>query len=46
MAMLASLGIEKDKPFNPNTQQRQALESGAQVGELIAKRQHLCQALS
>lgn len=37
MAMLASLGIEKDKPFNPNTQQRQALEQGAQIGELIAK---------
>jgi hypothetical protein len=37
MAMLASLGIEKDKPFNPNTQQRQALEQGVQVGELIAK---------
>ncbi|MFJ2710638.1 DUF1254 domain-containing protein [Pseudomonas sp. NPDC087346] len=37
MAMLASLGIEKDKPFNPNSQQRQALEQGAQIGELIAK---------
>jgi hypothetical protein len=37
MAMLASLGIEKDRPFNPNTQQRQALEQGARVGELIAQ---------
>ncbi len=37
MAMLASLGIEKDKPFNPNTQQRKALEEGVQVGELIAR---------
>ncbi|NMX60122.1 DUF1254 domain-containing protein [Pseudomonas sp. WS 5059] len=37
MAMLASLGIEKDRPFNPNEHQRQALEQGAQMGELIAK---------
>ena len=37
MAMLASLGIEKGKPFNPNDSQRKALEQGAQVGELIAK---------
>ncbi|WDR36038.1 DUF1254 domain-containing protein [Pseudomonas serboccidentalis] len=37
MAMLASLGIEKDKPFNPNTRQRKALEQGVEVGELIAK---------
>lgn len=37
MAMLASLGIEKDKPFNPNEHQRKALEQGAQMGELIAK---------
>ncbi|AIG01111.1 lipoprotein [Pseudomonas fluorescens] len=37
MAMLASLGIEKGKPFNPNEHQRQALEQGAQMGELIAK---------
>lgn len=37
MAMLASLGIEKDKPFNPNDNQRKALEQGAHVGELIAK---------
>jgi hypothetical protein len=37
MAMLASLGIEKDKPFNPNDQATSALEQGAQVGELIAK---------
>lgn len=37
MAMLSSLGIEKDKPFNPNDRQRQALEQGAQMGELIAK---------
>lgn len=37
MAMLASLGIEKGKPFNPDEQQRKALEQGVQVGELIAK---------
>lgn len=37
MAMLASLGIEKDKPFNPNEHQRQALEQGARMGELIAQ---------
>ncbi|MCY1176771.1 hypothetical protein D9M73_170550 [compost metagenome] len=37
MAMLASLGIEKDKPFAPTQAQRQALEQGAQMGELIAK---------
>ncbi|NWE46771.1 DUF1254 domain-containing protein [Pseudomonas gingeri] len=37
MAMLASLGIEKDQPFHPSDLQRQALEQGAQVGELMAK---------
>ncbi|WP_448093389.1 DUF1254 domain-containing protein [Pseudomonas lini] len=37
MAMLASLGIEKDKPFKPTEAQRKALEQGAQMGELIAK---------
>ena len=37
MAMLASLGIEKGKPFAPSEQQRKALEQGAQMGELIAK---------
>lgn len=37
MAMLASLGIEKDKPFKSSEAQRKALEQGAQMGELIAK---------
>ncbi|MCT8954702.1 DUF1254 domain-containing protein [Pseudomonas lundensis] len=37
MAMLASLGIEKGKPFAPTEQQRKALEQGAEMGELIAK---------
>ncbi|WP_256677389.1 DUF1254 domain-containing protein [Pseudomonas sp. L13] len=37
MAMLASLEIEKDKPFNPAEAQRKALEQGAQMGELVAK---------
>lgn len=37
MAMLASLGIEQGKPFQPNDEQRKALEQGAQVGEMIAK---------
>ena len=37
MAMLASLGIEKDKPFNPSEAQRKALQQGIEVGELIAK---------
>lgn len=37
MAMLASLGIEKGKPFAPDGQQRKALEQGGEMGELIAK---------
>lgn len=37
MAMLASLGIEKGKPFAPTAEQRRALEQGLQMGELIAK---------
>lgn len=37
MAMLASLGIEKDKPFSPTPAQSKALEQGVQMGELIAK---------
>jgi hypothetical protein len=37
MAMLASLGIEKDKPFAPDARQQKALEQGVQMGELIAK---------
>lgn len=37
MAMLASLGIEKDKPFKPSDAQKKSLESGFQMGELIAK---------
>ena len=36
MAMLASLGIEQGKPFQPTDEQRKALEQGAQVGEMIA----------
>ncbi|MCW2268909.1 DUF1254 domain-containing protein [Pseudomonas sp. JUb96] len=37
MAMLASLGIEKDKPFAPTAAQQKALLEGTQAGELIAK---------
>lgn len=37
MAMLASLGIEKGKPFNPSPTQRQALEKGAAAGKLLAQ---------
>lgn len=36
MAMLASLGIEQGKPFQPTYEQRKALEQGAQAGEMIA----------
>jgi hypothetical protein len=38
MAMLAALGVEKGKPFNPTDEQRKALEQGAQIGEMIATR--------
>lgn len=38
IAMLAALGIEKGKPFNPTDEQRKALEQGAQIGEMIATR--------
>jgi hypothetical protein len=37
MAMLASLGIEKGKPFTPTAEQQKALQQGLQMGELIAK---------
>ncbi|RJF92757.1 DUF1254 domain-containing protein [Noviherbaspirillum saxi] len=37
MAMLASLGIEKGKPFNPDERQRKALEQGATAGKLLAQ---------
>lgn len=37
MAMLASLGIEKGKAFNPTDRQKKLLLEGAKSGELIAK---------
>jgi hypothetical protein len=37
MAMLASLGIEKGKRFNPPALRKRLLEEGARAGELIAK---------
>lgn len=37
MAMLASLGVEKGKPFEPNTLQRKALQQGAAAGKLFAE---------
>lgn len=37
MAMLASLGIEKGRPFQPTPAQTKALEQGVQMGELIAQ---------
>jgi hypothetical protein len=36
MAMLAPLGIEKGKPFEPNEHQRKILSDGAATGELMA----------
>ncbi|WP_217896739.1 DUF1254 domain-containing protein [Pandoraea sp. PE-S2T-3] len=37
MAMLANLGIEKGKSFNPDERQRKALEQGATAGKLLAQ---------
>ncbi len=37
VAMLRPLGIERGKPFSPNERQRELLQQGAQVGELMAK---------
>lgn len=37
MAMLASLGIEKGKPFQPDGRQKRMLERGAALGENMAK---------
>ena len=37
MAMLARLGIEKGKPFNPTPRQKKLLEEAAFVGEAMAK---------
>ena len=36
MAMLKPLGIEKDRPFEPNAAQRLALTDGAEIGQLMA----------
>jgi hypothetical protein len=36
MAMLAPLGLEKGKPFNPAERERKLLTDGAQMGELMA----------
>ena len=37
MAMIAPLGIEKGKPFNPNKRQRFILKKGAVWGELFSR---------
>lgn len=37
MAYLASLGIEKGKPFNPNERQIRILTEGAKIGEMMTK---------
>ncbi|MCI0430392.1 MAG: DUF1254 domain-containing protein, partial [Rhodospirillales bacterium] len=37
MAMLANLGIEKDKPFAPTEAQKKLLIEGAKAGELMAQ---------
>jgi hypothetical protein len=37
MAMLASLGVERGKRFNPPAPRRKLLEEGARAGELLAK---------
>ena len=37
MAMLAPLGIEKGKPFNPTPRQKRILTEGVLVGEAMAK---------
>lgn len=36
MAMLAPLGIEKGKPFQPNDRQKKSLEDGTLMGELMS----------
>ena len=36
MAMLKPLGIEKGKPFKPNSTQTKALTDGAEIGQLMA----------
>ncbi|MQR00994.1 DUF1254 domain-containing protein [Glaciimonas soli] len=36
MAMLIPLGIEKGKPFSPDNRQKELLQQGAEVGELMA----------
>ncbi|MFT6050883.1 MAG: hypothetical protein ACI9B9_000522 [Halioglobus sp.] len=37
MAMLAPLGVEKGKPFNPDNRQTQILNEGAVLGELFTR---------
>jgi hypothetical protein len=37
LAQLRFLGIEKGKPFEPDTRQKKILEDGAEVGEAMAK---------
>jgi hypothetical protein len=37
MAMLKPLGLEKDKPFQPDARQKQILEDAAALGESMAK---------
>lgn len=37
MAMLKPLGIEKDKPFEPDERQKAILEKGATMGELMTR---------
>jgi len=37
LGMLAPLGIEKGKPFNPDERQKKILTEAAQVGELMAR---------
>lgn len=37
MAMLAPLGIEKGKPFDPDARQQAALRKGVAMGELMAR---------
>src|SRR5262249_38696043 len=37
LGMLKPLGIEKEKPFNPDERQKRILTNAAQVGELMAR---------
>ena len=39
LATLVPLGIEKDKPFNPDVRQKKILEDAANVGELMSRTQ-------